>query len=60
MTLDQLQTTLREFERESNRGKDDDIRRKYREERGLVYVKTHTIQAYFRKYRRRPRRKLAS
>lgn len=56
MTVAELQTTLKAFERQAAKTDINEVRKLYREERGLIYVKTHTIQAYFRQYKRRTSR----
>lgn len=46
---------LREIERELEAHAEAEVRRRWREEHGLIYVRTYTVQAYFRP-RRAPRR----
>lgn len=46
---------IKAFEREVRKKDMEAARLKFREEEGLIYVKKHTVQAYFR--RRKPRRR---
>lgn len=55
MTQADFTRTIRAFERSLKRRAEDEVRKFWREERGLIYVKRHVVPAYFRKVNRRPR-----
>lgn len=48
---------IRAFEKKLKELGEADARLLFREDKNLIYVRTHTVQAYFR--RRRPRRRAA-
>lgn len=57
MTEDQFRKALRQIERELKlrAEKEAEIRRRWREERDLIYVKSYTVQAHLRVRKRRRR-----
>lgn len=56
MTVATLNRNLKLIAMELRGGDEQDVRRKYREEKGLVYVREYTVGAHFYTYRPRRRR----
>jgi hypothetical protein len=48
-------TLIRDFEREVKRRSIEETRRRYRDEHQLIYVRRHTVEAYFRRRKLRAR-----
>lgn len=43
---------IRAFERSLKHRVEEEVRRRWREEKGLIYVRRHVVPAYFRKVKR--------
>jgi hypothetical protein len=57
LTPERWTAALRAIETEMRRTAEEEVRRRYREEHGLIYVKTYTVGAHFRPLRARRRRR---
>lgn len=55
MTQTDFTRSIRAFERALKRRAEEEVRRRWREEHGLIYVRRHVVPAYFRKSIRRTR-----
>jgi hypothetical protein len=51
MTALEFSAAIRAFERELKRRTQEEVRAHWRETKGLIYVRKHTVQAYFRRAR---------
>lgn len=57
MTEAEFKRMLRAFEKELKAQAEEEVRRRYREEQGLIYVRTYTVAAHFRPAKKRQRRR---